>query len=379
VNHLDRIEEVYVDSNWGPDISVVAPGGGIMSCARSSNTAYIEYDGTSMAAPHVTGLVGYMLTFAPDLRPDQIKTYIEQNADPIDGQKGHSNRSGWGRINTYRTIGKVIDDQTAGRTPASDYVLAPVKVTVKDAAGRGVNGAKVWLHNCDENGVIDNYAGVQMTGPSLVDLRDDPTAAPEDGVTRFSMLKPGHYKAVAIMDLIDIDKNEFGTHAAASSKFTVGSGATVPPITLSLDVEAFFIQTCPTSNMSRQNTDTTIMLYNSVAGSSIISWDSDIFDTVPMVMPKTPGTYWIRIGVWNNSNSYTGEYALWLGSPTKPEPAPGTFANPGEDGTKGGLTTTRSADSQLVEINSKVVYGDIATANRTSGDYYRFVIPEPAP
>src|SRR5690606_18157371 len=62
-------------SNFGAEVTVMAPGGetaedsngdgygdGVLSTARSSdgNDAYLFYNGTSMAAPHVAGLLALM-------------------------------------------------------------------------------------------------------------------------------------------------------------------------------------------------------------------------------------------------------------------------------------------------------------------------------
>jgi hypothetical protein len=368
VSQLDR--RVFF-SNWGPDMSVMAPGMMVLSTDRSGANYYGYQNGTSMAAPHVTGLVGYMLTFAPDLRADQIKTYLEKNADPVDGQNGFSNLTGWGRINTYRTISAVIADVEAGRAPASDYVFSPVKITVRDGGGRTLNGVNVWLYNCDQAGAITNYVAVCPTGDSFVDVRDNKVLAPEPGVARFNLLRPGYYKAVAQTELFDLDGQEMATYAQTSHIFEVRAGAAVPPIALGLDADTLFVQTCATSNAARQGGDTVIRVYGSLTGDALIDWDIGTYDTVPMIMPKKAGTYWIQVAAYGAT---VGEYALWLGRSTKPAPAPGTFADPGADGTKGGLTTSRAEDSPLIKIDDKVVYGDMTPGNRDTGDWYRFVV-----
>jgi Subtilase family/Bacterial Ig-like domain/Dockerin type I domain len=42
------------------------------------NSNYMTFNGTSMAAPHVTGLIGYLLTLEPDLTVAQIRTLLTQ-------------------------------------------------------------------------------------------------------------------------------------------------------------------------------------------------------------------------------------------------------------------------------------------------------------
>lgn len=81
-------------SNFGASVEIAAPGGdsqvdtmvlstlnsGLTSPAASS---YANYQGTSMAAPHVSGLVSLMLSINPSLTPAQVLTLLQQNATPF--------------------------------------------------------------------------------------------------------------------------------------------------------------------------------------------------------------------------------------------------------------------------------------------------------
>ncbi len=97
-----------------PDIS--APGVGIRSSTRGAS--YGTSSGTSMAAPHVAGLVGLLLAARPDLagNVDAIEQVIKESALPrfsTDGCGGDALDSlpnhtyGWGRIDAlaaYRLL-----------------------------------------------------------------------------------------------------------------------------------------------------------------------------------------------------------------------------------------------------------------------------------
>ena len=94
-----------------PDIS--APGQGIRSSVPGVGYDYMS--GTSMAAPHVSGLVALLLSARPYLtgQVEVIETRIEQNALPlttlencggVPGDQIPNNTYGWGRIDALKTI-----------------------------------------------------------------------------------------------------------------------------------------------------------------------------------------------------------------------------------------------------------------------------------
>ncbi|MDX3800641.1 S8 family peptidase [Streptomyces sp. AK04-3B] len=85
-------------SNFGSLVDISAPGGqtstgtanGILSTLNSgtktpSSESYAYYQGTSMATPHIAGLVALMKSANPSLTPAQIETAIKSNARPLPG------------------------------------------------------------------------------------------------------------------------------------------------------------------------------------------------------------------------------------------------------------------------------------------------------
>ena len=83
-------------SNFGATVEVAAPGGdmrtsasnGILSTLNTGTTApgsdtYAFYQGTSMATPHVVGVVALMLSAKPTLTPDQVTQILQSTARPF--------------------------------------------------------------------------------------------------------------------------------------------------------------------------------------------------------------------------------------------------------------------------------------------------------
>ncbi|MBO9852887.1 S8 family peptidase [Xanthomonas phaseoli] len=78
-------------SNYGSGIDVSAPGSGILSTLNSGtttpgNASYASYNGTSMAAPHVAGVVALVQSVAPTtLTPAAVETLLKNTARALPG------------------------------------------------------------------------------------------------------------------------------------------------------------------------------------------------------------------------------------------------------------------------------------------------------
>lgn len=84
-------------SNYGPAVEIAAPGGDknadsstgtILSSLNAGTTtpgmdSLAYYQGTSMAAPHVTGIASLMLSVEPSLTPAQVTQILQLSATPF--------------------------------------------------------------------------------------------------------------------------------------------------------------------------------------------------------------------------------------------------------------------------------------------------------
>lgn len=63
-------------SNWGPCVAIYAPGANIVSTIPNKQTRSLS--GTSMASPHVCGVISLILNYHGNFTPKQMKDYVMQ-------------------------------------------------------------------------------------------------------------------------------------------------------------------------------------------------------------------------------------------------------------------------------------------------------------
>lgn len=157
-----------------PDI--VAPGVNICSAElfgtffpdqKCIDNDHVSLSGTSMAAPHVTGIVALIKQLHPDWTPDQIKTVIKNNADDL----GYDiNTQGSGLVDALKIFNILTPTPTPIKTP-SIPTNSSTQTFCQGAAGTnrasGVNftwgnvpGATYYLQS------YAGYAAVKLTTTS---------------------------------------------------------------------------------------------------------------------------------------------------------------------------------------------------------------------
>ncbi len=88
-------------SSFGDDLDVMAPGVDILSTVPHNGYDFLS--GTSMASPHVAGVVGLLLSQRPQLTNSQIREILHESADDL-GDKGRDDYYGYGRVNAYKAL-----------------------------------------------------------------------------------------------------------------------------------------------------------------------------------------------------------------------------------------------------------------------------------
>ena len=140
VSAVDGQRRLASYSNIGPDIDVSAPGGdssidfngdgypdGVLSTDGSVSDNGIDYvytflSGTSMAAPHVAGVVALMKSVNPELTPSDIDAMLASGALTDDlGTPGRDDLFGYGIINAQRSVLAALE--ATGSSPADRPLL----------------------------------------------------------------------------------------------------------------------------------------------------------------------------------------------------------------------------------------------------------------
>jgi serine protease len=241
VSAVDAAKRLAPYSNFGPDIDVAAPGGnlaqdlggdgfpdGVLSTlfdpfASSDSFVYGFSQGTSMAAPHVSGVVALMLGVNGDLTPAGIDSLLAQGR--LSEDIGSSFLFGNGMIDAYAAVSAAFE--AAGDEPP---VATPRLRADSSALTFGASGtaADVELSNSggdDSVLVIEGFSASSVDGGSWLSISE--AAVDAEGLGRYRVavdragLSPGIYSGTLLFDSNENDVEvavlmQVGSFAAGS-------------------------------------------------------------------------------------------------------------------------------------------------------------------
>ncbi|HYJ40337.1 MAG TPA: S8 family peptidase [Steroidobacteraceae bacterium] len=160
-------------SNFGATVEVAAPGGsgGANSVLSTLNAgtmgpgadSYALYNGTSMATPHVSGVVALMLSVKPTLTPDQVTSILQGTARTFPAT---CSQCGSGIVNANAAVDAAIGGTTPPDPPGT---IAEVEPNNSRAASQLIS-----TDNTTVNGIIgsssdnDYYRLTLPAGGTLV-------------------------------------------------------------------------------------------------------------------------------------------------------------------------------------------------------------------
>src|SRR6187397_692691 len=119
-------------SNFGATVEVAAPGGSggansVLSTLNTGSTtpgsdSYALYNGTSMATPHVSGVVALMLSVKPTLTPDQVTSILQSTARAFPAT---CSQCGAGIVNASAAVDAAIGGTTPPDPPGTIAEVEP--------------------------------------------------------------------------------------------------------------------------------------------------------------------------------------------------------------------------------------------------------------
>ncbi len=129
---LNWQDQLSYFSNWGGGLDISAPGGEMYSNTTEEGGIYSSvpggyafYQGTSMAAPMVTGTAGIVASVT-GLRGGALRSRITGTADDL-GSNGYDTQFGAGRVNAYRAVtGNTLNEGggSGGTTLAASFTYS---------------------------------------------------------------------------------------------------------------------------------------------------------------------------------------------------------------------------------------------------------------
>ncbi len=110
-------------SNYGSvSVDLAAPGAGILSTTNGSNSSYGGMSGTSMAAPHVSGVAALLAAHNPSLSAQSLKATLMNTVDPLSQWTGIVKTGG--RLNAFAAL----QNQTiCNIVPSVSEITVPTK------------------------------------------------------------------------------------------------------------------------------------------------------------------------------------------------------------------------------------------------------------
>ena len=106
VGAVDKDDSRTIYSNESNELDIVAPGTGITStvpsnsCQLCDSSGFIGLSGTSMAAPHVSGVAALLLDADPTLTPSEVRKILKDSSFDL-GDNGFDSIFGSGRVDAF--------------------------------------------------------------------------------------------------------------------------------------------------------------------------------------------------------------------------------------------------------------------------------------
>lgn len=136
-----------------PDFS--APGQFVLSSTHESDSSYSNYSGTSMACPHISGVIAILKSVNPSLTYQEVKQWLRAGVDTASLLPGGQTCGGiadnvfpnfvygHGRVNAYKTLMRMLATATTTTTTTPGTTGSTTTRGTTGAPNSGM-GMKTW-------------------------------------------------------------------------------------------------------------------------------------------------------------------------------------------------------------------------------------------
>lgn len=230
-------------SNFGSMIDVAAPGGnqgadlnndnegdGVLSTlvddsSGSRVSTYAFYQGTSMATPHMAGVVALMRAVYPSLTPVELDALLSAGVITTDlGSAGRDDTYGHGLIDALKAVSEAQKLENGGALPPQPalIVATPNQLTLGTSSAASLVLSNEGDATASISGVSDNASWLTITEDSVdanklgdYQISIDRTGLADSsylGTITFSLSTGSSLQVQVTMDVGDVDKiGETGT------------------------------------------------------------------------------------------------------------------------------------------------------------------------
>jgi len=169
-------------SGYGNELDIVAPGSSILSTIPPQGTA--SWNGTSMATPHITGVVALILSVNSCLSGQQVRDIIEQTAQKVRTDLySYTNQNGRPNGTWNEEMGYGLVDAYAAVQLAQQMNSSTLDLYVKDRPDdMGIEpnptpdnmwiSQDIWIRNVDDDGLTHQNPEYNANGnPNYIYVR----------------------------------------------------------------------------------------------------------------------------------------------------------------------------------------------------------------
>jgi hypothetical protein len=183
----DKNDERYYNSNYGAGTVISAPGDHVYT---TSSLSYGTVAGTSIAAPHVAGVVALMLTINEELTYSEIRDILEETADKV-GQDpyvdGWNKYLGHGRLNAYQALKYTIENHGATLGGPGESVTFNDEFTIQPGVDLTILGGTTFtlksgsVLNLSSNLVVESGAELIIEEDVVINFMENDARIISDG------------------------------------------------------------------------------------------------------------------------------------------------------------------------------------------------------